>query len=229
MRRVMLKRRSVKLFTALPLLGFSLAACTPAEPPPAQSPANGPPALAPVATAPAAPSAAQAPSASPAPAAEQAPAPVPVTPAVAAALAAPDRSADDRALDAGRKADQLLSFCGVGPGMRVAELAAGGGYTAELLARVVGPSGRVYGQNARFFLEKFAEKPWSARLGKPVMKNVVRVDREFDERHEPRRRAARALLSRHRLARDRSGPHEPRDPRRAPSRRGVLHRRSQRA
>jgi predicted methyltransferase len=41
--------------------------------------------------------------------------------------------------------------------------------------------GRVYGQNSKFFLERFAEKPWSERLAKPVLTNVTRVDREFDD------------------------------------------------
>jgi len=98
-----------------------------------------------------------------------------------AIVGAPDRSADDRALDAGRHPDQLLAFIGVQPGMRIAEIGSGLGYTAELLARAVGPTGVVYGQNNRFILERFAEKPWSERLTKPAMKNVVRVDREFDE------------------------------------------------
>lgn len=98
-----------------------------------------------------------------------------------AIVGAPDRSADDRALDAGRHPEQLLAFIGVQPGMRIAEIGSGLGYTAELLARAVGPTGVVYGQNNRFILERFAEKPWSERLTKPVMKNVVRVDREFDE------------------------------------------------
>lgn len=93
----------------------------------------------------------------------------------------PDRSAEDRALDAGRKPAELLRFLGITSGMRVAELGAGGGYTAELFARAVGPTGRVFGQNSKFLLEKFAEAPWSERLKKPVMKNVERVDREFDE------------------------------------------------
>jgi predicted methyltransferase len=101
--------------------------------------------------------------------------------AVQAAVDAPDRSADDRALDAGRKPAELLAFLGIRPGMRVAELGAGGGYTAELLARVVGSAGRVYGQNSTFLLERFAEKPWSERLAKPVMKGVVRLDRPFDD------------------------------------------------
>src|SRR5262249_20452849 len=65
--------------------------------------------------------------------------------------------------------------------MRVAELGAGGGYTTELLARAVGPTGTVYAQNNRLILDRFAEKPWSARLTRPVMANVVRVDREFDD------------------------------------------------
>jgi predicted methyltransferase len=97
------------------------------------------------------------------------------------ALTAADRSADDRALDAGRKTGKLLEFFGVQPGMRVADLGAGLGYTTEILARVVGPTGSVYAQNPKFVLEKFAEGPWSQRLQRPALKNVVRVDREFDE------------------------------------------------
>lgn len=73
-----------------------------------------------------------------------------------------------------------MKFLALKPGMRVAELGAGGGYTAELLARAVGTEGRVYGQNNKWILEKFAEKPWSERLQKPVMKNVMRLDTEFD-------------------------------------------------
>jgi predicted methyltransferase len=95
-------------------------------------------------------------------------------------VAAADRSEADRALDAGRKPAELLAFLGVRPGMKVADLAAGGGYTTELLARMVGDTGTVYGQNTKFILG-FAEKPWSERLSTPVMKNVVRIDSEFDE------------------------------------------------
>jgi predicted methyltransferase len=98
-----------------------------------------------------------------------------------AMVGSPDRTADDRALDAGRHPDQLLAFVGVRPGMRVAEIGAGLGYTTELLARAVGPGGIVYGQNNQFIRERFAEKPWTERLAKPVMRPVVRVDREFDD------------------------------------------------
>jgi predicted methyltransferase len=74
---------------------------------------------------------------------------------------------------------ELLGFLQVGEGMRVAELFAGGGYTVELLARVVGPTGVVYGQNTADILEKFAEKPWSARLARLASPTIVRVDRDL--------------------------------------------------
>ena len=65
--------------------------------------------------------------------------------------------------------------------MRVAEIAAAGGYTAELLSRVVGPSGKVYGINSEFILDRFARASWEARLQKSVLSNVVRLDRNFDD------------------------------------------------
>ena len=113
---------------------------------------------------------------------------------MASAVAAPDRSAEDRALDAGRKPDLTLSFFGIAPGMRVAELGSGMGYTSELLARVVGPTGKVYGQNIKLFLERFAEKPWSERLKKPVMANVVRADRELEDPLPPDAKDLDAVL-----------------------------------
>jgi len=107
------------------------------------------------------------------------PAEAPTGPATA--VAAADRSDADRALDAGRYPAETLAFFEIRPGMRVAELGAAGGYTTELLARAVGPTGRVYGQNPKFILDRFAEKPWSERLAKPVNARVVRVDREFED------------------------------------------------
>ncbi len=98
-----------------------------------------------------------------------------------AVVDAPDRAPEDRALDAGRHPAEMLAFFDVAPGMHVAELGAAGGYTTELLARAVAPTGLVYAQNSRFILDRFAEKPWTERLAKPVMRNVVSVVRDFDE------------------------------------------------
>jgi predicted methyltransferase len=66
----------------------------------------------------------------------------------AAIVAAPDRSAADRANDVRRKPSELLAFIAVRPGMLVADLSAGRGYTSELLARAVAPGGKVYAQTA---------------------------------------------------------------------------------
>lgn len=113
------------------------------------------------------------------------PPPAAVAPTAASAdystlVAAPDRSPEDKALDAGRQPGKLLEFIGVNQGMNVGEICSAGGYTTELLARAVGPNGKVYGENPKVILEKFAEQAWSARLSKPVMANVVRTDRELD-------------------------------------------------
>jgi predicted methyltransferase len=118
----------------------------------------------------------------------------PASTAGTAAVNAPDRSTEDRALDEGRHPAEVLAFFGITPGMKVAELGAGGGYTAELLARTVGPTGKVYAQNSQFLLERFAEKPWSERLAKPVMKNVVRLDRPFDDPFPPEVEGLDAVL-----------------------------------
>lgn len=101
--------------------------------------------------------------------------------AVRAAIDAADRLEEDRALDAGRRPAELLAFFGIRPGMRVGELGAGTGYTTELLARTVGERGRVYAQNSPLVLERFAERPWSERLERPVMAPVQRLDRPFDD------------------------------------------------
>jgi SAM-dependent methyltransferase len=88
----------------------------------------------------------------------------------------------------------MLAFFGIKPGMRVAEIGAAGGYTSELLARTVGLTGVVYAQNSPAILKRFAEEPWSARLATPPMKNVVRVDREFDDPLPPEARNLDAVL-----------------------------------
>lgn len=100
-------------------------------------------------------------------------------------VAAPDRSEADRALDPGRKPAAFLDFLGVTPGMHVAELMAGGGYTSELLARAVTPNGVVYVQNPKWVIDRFANKPLTERFAKLVMKDAVRVDRELDDPFPP--------------------------------------------
>ncbi|MGE0398627.1 MAG: class I SAM-dependent methyltransferase [Kofleriaceae bacterium] len=117
--------------------------------------------------------------------------PPPYTPAadvsepIRNAIAATDRSVDDRMLDAGRMPGEVLTFFKVAPGQKIGELFAGGGYTTELMARVVGDAGKVWAQNTTEILDKFARKPWTERAAKPVMKNVVGVERPTDDPFPP--------------------------------------------
>jgi predicted methyltransferase len=96
-------------------------------------------------------------------------------------LQAKDRTEEDRKDDASRKPLEVLRFIGVQKGWKVADLGAGGGYLTELLARAVGPTGKVYAQNSKVVIEKFVAKEWPARLARPINKDVVRVDRESDD------------------------------------------------
>lgn len=98
----------------------------------------------------------------------------------AALLASPDREEADRQNDARRKQPQLIAFTGVAPGMRVLDMGAGGGYTTELLARAVGSTGRVVAQDATDTLERIRAR-FDARAKKPVMANVERALRPFDD------------------------------------------------
>ena len=62
-------------------------------------------------------------------------------------VASPDRSAADRTNDQRRKPEEMLVFIGIKPGITALDISAAGGYTTELLARAIGPTGQVYGQS----------------------------------------------------------------------------------
>src|SRR4029077_17094854 len=66
---------------------------------------------------------------------------------IAQIVASPDRSEADRTNDLRRKPEQMLGFIGIRPGTVALDLSAAGGYTTELLARSIGPTGKVYGQS----------------------------------------------------------------------------------
>jgi predicted methyltransferase len=66
---------------------------------------------------------------------------------IKAIVASPERSAADRTNDLRRKPEEYLAFIAPRVGMVALDLSAGGGYTSELLARAIGPTGKVYGQS----------------------------------------------------------------------------------
>jgi predicted methyltransferase len=90
----------------------------------------------------------------------------------ATVVAAPDRSDADRKADERREPAKLIDFTGVKPGMTVLDLMAGGGYSTELLARAVGPKGKIYAQSAPDASEK-AKTTLAERMKKPIMANVI--------------------------------------------------------
>src|SRR3954470_9208546 len=65
-----------------------------------------------------------------------------------AIVASPDRADGDRQADVRRKPAKMLAFIGVKTGMKVLDMEASAGYTTELLARAVGPTGIVYAQDS---------------------------------------------------------------------------------
>ena len=114
---------------------------------------------------------------------------------IRAAVTAADRSEDDKKLDAGRKPAEVLAFFKLAPGQKIGELFAGGGYTTELMARVVGDKGTVYAQNTKEVLDRFARGPWEARAAKPVMAHVVGVERPTDDPFPPEAKDFDAVIT----------------------------------
>ncbi len=120
--------------------------------------------------------------------------PLAVSQEAAAVVAAPDRTEADRQIDGGRHPGELLTFLALVPGMRAAELAAGTGYTTELLARMVGPKGKVWAENPAAFL-KFVGAPFKERLAGPALKSVVRSDRPLESPLPPEAKNLDAVVS----------------------------------
>lgn len=103
------------------------------------------------------------------------------TPDYEAIVAAPDRADADRQADPRRQPAKMLAFAGVQPGMKILDMEASAGYSTELLARTVGPTGIVYAQDSAAVIERFVKDKFDIRAQKPAMKNVVHVVRDFDD------------------------------------------------
>ena len=90
-----------------------------------------------------------------------------------AVVASPIRTDQDRRMDASRNPTAFLPFTGVAPGMVVFDLSAGAGYTTQLLALSVGPTGRVYAQRPQ------PGEAFTKRLADHPQPNIVVVYRPF--------------------------------------------------
>ena len=87
----------------------------------------------------------------------------------------PIRTEQDRRMDAARKPAEFLPFTQVKPGMQVLDVSAGGGYTSQLLALAVGPSGKLWAQTPR------PGATLTKRLADHPQANFIVVERPFDD------------------------------------------------
>jgi predicted methyltransferase len=90
-------------------------------------------------------------------------------------VANPIRTEGDHKLDASRRPLEFIPFTGVAPGMQVEDIAAGAGYTTQLMALAVGPTGKVYAQR------ESAGAALTKRLADNPQPNIVVVLRPFED------------------------------------------------
>ena len=91
------------------------------------------------------------------------------------AIASPIRTDQDRGADATRRPAGFLPLTQVKPGMQVLDVSAAGGYTTQLLALAVGPTGIVYAQNSQ------ARPALAQRLADHPQPNLIPVLRPFED------------------------------------------------
>jgi len=92
--------------------------------------------------------------------------------AVATALANPARSDADRERDARDHPQEILTLAAFGPGTTIADIFGGGGYYSEIIASIVGPTGKVLLINNPPY-DGFAKKGLATRLAGNRLPNVT--------------------------------------------------------
>ena len=113
---------------------------------------------------------------------------------VATAVAAADRPAEAKELDASRKPAEVLDWLGIKPGMHVADLISGTGYWAEIMAHVVGPKGTVtaYEPN-QFYNDEKGAALWAGIASRTPLVSLVRYP--FEAFAPPANRFDAALIN----------------------------------
>ena len=92
-----------------------------------------------------------------------------------AVIARPVRTDQDRRMDAARHPAEFLPFTQVKPGMQVLDVSTGGGYTTQLLALAVGPTGKVWAQTPQ------PGATITKRLADQPQPNIALVARPFED------------------------------------------------
>lgn len=96
------------------------------------------------------------------------------------ALASESRTEADRQRDVSGKTAELLTLLALKPGDIVADVFAGSGYFAQVLAELVGPQGKVYLHNNSAW-RKFVSEDLNQRLDRINLPQLVIHDREVTD------------------------------------------------
>ena len=91
------------------------------------------------------------------------------------AVDSPIRTDKDRAMDQSRRPVDFLNLTQVKPGMMVLDVAAGAGYTSQLLALAVGPQGKLFAQISK------PSAALDARLLAQPQSNIKVITQAFEE------------------------------------------------
>jgi predicted methyltransferase len=111
----------------------------------------------------------------------------PIPDYISEAVDSPERLDSDRVRDANRKPAEILSFFGVKPGDRIADVGAGLGYYTDIPSRVVGETGMIISHNQPFLTNYLPQLygpdgRWAERFQSPQWKtNVVRLVAEIED------------------------------------------------
>ena len=113
-------------------------------------------------------------------------------------VASMDRSAADRTNDIRRHPAELLTFIDIQPGWTALDVSTGGGYTAELLARAIGPSGMVFAQSQPRDPNKVAVTPAAPEGGGSPAATAAASAAASSTSQRPQRTTADVLADRER-------------------------------
>lgn len=91
-----------------------------------------------------------------------------------------ERTAEDFELDEARKPAVIMSYMGIKVGDHVADLGTGTGYYAELLARAVGKSGKVYAVNNAFVVSQIGNDVIESKASHPDLTHITASQQELD-------------------------------------------------
>ena len=103
-----------------------------------------------------------------------------ISQAVAAAIANPQRPAQDLEKDIDRKPARVLSFFAIEPGMTVLDLFSGGGYYTEMLNSIVGDDGKVIAHTNEAYIP-FVGEIYQTRYADGRLANTETIISEADD------------------------------------------------